>query len=190
MQKSITGTLLVLAGSAILMGIITGEIFYPPGYSTALNDISDLGATRPPNSVIHQPSANIFNWTMRITGAVISLVALSMLNRKKWWFNLPFLIFGFSILGVGLFPGDKAPWHGIFSLTTFFFGAVSAIASVQITKSSYRFIGVHFGLISLAFLFFSNSIAEWMGSGGTERWVAYPILLWLIGFGGLLIEEP
>ncbi|MGB3850400.1 MAG: hypothetical protein WA958_10575 [Tunicatimonas sp.] len=46
--SSLAGALLFTAGSLILMGIITGEIFYPPGYSTALNDISDLGGTRPP----------------------------------------------------------------------------------------------------------------------------------------------
>jgi hypothetical membrane protein len=175
---------LVTAGSVILMGIITGEIFYPPGYSTALNDISDLGATRPPNSVIHQPSATIFNWAMRISGLLISLVAIFLLRAKRWLFNIPFLVFGISVLGVGLFPGDRAPWHGLFALTTFFFGAVSALTTFRITTSTYRLAGMVFGAVSLAFLFLSTSIAEWMGSGGTERWVAYPILLWLVGLGG------
>ncbi len=26
-----------------------------------------------------------------------------------------------------------------------------------------------------------------MGSGGVERWVVYPLLLWLTGFGGYLL---
>ena len=43
------------------MGIITAEALYPGTFSTGANEISDLGGTRPPNSVILQPSATIFN---------------------------------------------------------------------------------------------------------------------------------
>jgi hypothetical membrane protein len=56
--KDVAGALLVIAGIVAIMGIITAEATYP-GYSTAKNDISDLGATRPPNSIIKQPA---FNW--------------------------------------------------------------------------------------------------------------------------------
>lgn len=31
-------------------------------------------------------------------------------------------------------------------------------------------------------------LASFIGDGGTERWVAYPIMLWLIGFGGYLMN--
>ena len=65
------GALLAVGGSAILMGIITAEALYPAPYSTFDNEISDLGATRPPNSVILQPSASIFNLTMIVTGLLI-----------------------------------------------------------------------------------------------------------------------
>jgi hypothetical protein len=41
------GTFLFIAGFIAMMGIITGEIFYPAGYSTANSEISDLGSTRP-----------------------------------------------------------------------------------------------------------------------------------------------
>ena len=55
--SSAAGLLLAIAGSVILMGIITAESQYPFPYTTHDNEISDLGATRPPNSVTHQPSA-------------------------------------------------------------------------------------------------------------------------------------
>ncbi|WP_254662945.1 hypothetical protein [Haladaptatus sp. W1] len=29
-----------------------------------------------------------------------------------------------------------------------------------------------------------------LGSGGVERWVAYPLLLWVTGFGGYLLGDP
>ena len=58
------GGLLFVAGATILMGIITAEALYPGTFSTGANEISDLGGTRPPNSVILQPSATIFNLSM------------------------------------------------------------------------------------------------------------------------------
>jgi hypothetical membrane protein len=50
---------MVLAGFVGFMGIITAEVLYPD-YSTR-QDISDLGSTRPPDPIIHEPSATIFN---------------------------------------------------------------------------------------------------------------------------------
>src|SRR2546423_8973351 len=76
--QKIGGALLFVAGAAILMGIITAEALYPAGYSTSRNDISDLGATRPPHSVIVQPSATIFDTTMILTGLLIIVAAYCM----------------------------------------------------------------------------------------------------------------
>lgn len=66
----LSGILLFLAGSIALMGIITAEAFYPSGtaYTTFQSEISDLGATKPPNSIIYQPSATIFNMAMLFAG--------------------------------------------------------------------------------------------------------------------------
>ncbi len=74
---SLAGALLVLAGCVALMGIISAETFYP-AYSTAQNHISDLGATRPPDSVILQPSATIFNATMLATGLLVLGAAFAL----------------------------------------------------------------------------------------------------------------
>lgn len=41
--------------------------------------------------------------------------------------------------------------------------------------------------ITLVFLFFASHFIPTLGSGGTERWVVYPILLWVIGFGAYLL---
>jgi hypothetical membrane protein len=97
----ISGTLLFLAGSIILMGIITSEAFYPSIYTTTNCEISDLGATLPPNSVSYQPSATIFNTTM----------------------------------------------------------------------------------------FTAHNYTPIIGDGGTERWVAYSVVLWLVGIGGFLLNQ-
>jgi hypothetical protein len=36
-------------------------------------------------------------------------------------------------------------------------------------------------------LFFASWLIPILGDGGTERWVAYPVVLWMTGFGGCLL---
>lgn len=187
---TLAGFLFFLAGSIILMGIITGEIFYPEEltYTTAQSMISDLGSTVPPNSIITQPSATIFNWTMIISGILI-LVGNYFLFRHFHDKIAVILIglLGLGILGVGVFPGNITPQHPIFSLTTFVSGGLSAIYSFRLIKSPLRYMVVLFGVICLFFLFTSNMFMPLLGGGGVERWVAYPVVLWVLGFGGYLM---
>src|SRR4249920_3465733 len=70
------GALLLIASVVILLGIITAEASYTATYTTFENEISDLGATRPPNSIIYQPSATIFNVTMIVSGLLILCSAI------------------------------------------------------------------------------------------------------------------
>lgn len=102
-QKVLAGVLLFLVGEIALLGIITAEALYP-GYST-VQEISDLGATRPPNSVIHQPSATIFNLTMMVCGAILLFTTYLVYNIfEDRFFTGALGLFGLGILGVGLFP--------------------------------------------------------------------------------------
>jgi hypothetical membrane protein len=187
---TIAGFLFFVAGSIILMGIITGEIFYPEEltYTTAQSMISDLGSTVPPNSIITQPSATIFNWTMIISGILI-LIGNSFLFKYYHDKIAGILIglLGLGILGVGVFPGNITPQHPLFSLTTFISGGLSAIYSFRLIKSPLRYMAVLFGVICLFFLFTSNMFMPVLGGGGVERWVAYPVVLWFLGFGGYLL---
>lgn len=179
------GLLVFLAGYIIIMGIITGEIYYPEGYTTAINDISDLGSTRPPNSIIHQPSATIFNTSMVMAGVLLCLSSVLFYRHyRKLLFSIPFSLFAIGILGVGIFPGNITPYHGICSLLTFVMGSFSCILSVSIVKRPFGLMGIPIGFASLVFLFGASHFIPFWGSGGTERWVAYPIVIWLIGFGG------
>lgn len=190
-QKT-AGVLFFLAGAISLMGIITAETFYPAGYSTSTNEISDLGSTRPPNSVIHQPSAVIFNTTMIVTGLMIlSGVYFVQKVHKKPLASIPLGLLGLGALGVGIFPGNVYPWHGLFSLLTFFSGGIAAITSSKIVIPPFSHLGIIFGAITLfglfSAIFLGNPFTPILGAGGVERWVAYPIILWLIGFGGYLL---
>ena len=187
------GLLLFIAGVLIFMSIITGEIFYPReySYSTRDNTISDLGVTKFSDSIITQPSATIFNTTMIITGIMI-LIAIYFvhMNYKKYFVSIPLTLFGLGVLGVGVFPGNITPWHRLFAMITFVFGGVGTIASCKIVRSPLRYVFIVLGIISLVSLFiggFMQAFIPFLGIGGTERWVAYPIVFWMLGFGSYIL---
>lgn len=184
----LVGLFFFLAGSVILMGIITAEIFYSPRYSTANSEISDLGATRPPDSIIYQPSASIVDTTMIVGGLLILAASFFFFRHLNTRIAVLFsALLGISVLGVGIFPGNMAPVHAIFALVAFISGALAAIVSYRVTSSPFRYVLVLLGLITFIFLFFFSFFIPILGDGGTERFVAYSVIIWAIGFGGYII---
>jgi hypothetical membrane protein len=190
----LSGTLLFLAGSLSFMGIITAEAFYPIAYTTFKNEISDLGATRPPNSLIFQPSATLFNTSMLLAG-IFTLVSTFLQHKlfKRLLFTIPFGLFGLGLVGVGIFPGNIDPYHGLSSMLVFLSGGIAAVTTFKIALAPFRYFGIVLGSIALTAwflaMFFPSILFSSIGMGGTERWVAYPILLWLTGLGGYLMNE-
>jgi hypothetical membrane protein len=187
------GLLYLIAGSLALMGIITAEAFYPAGYTTFNNEISDLGSTKPPVIVIHQPSAHIFNYSMLAVGLMILVASIYQhLHFRKWLFTIPVMLFSLGLVGVGLFPGNISPYHGISSLLAFLSGSVAAIVSFKIIAPPFKCMAMAFGIIGIAtwfiVVFAPNVIVPFIGLGGAERWIVYPVMLWLIGLGGYLMN--
>jgi hypothetical membrane protein len=187
---------MVLAGALAFMGIITAEVLYPD-YSTR-QDISDLGSTMPPDPIIHEPSATIFNSTMLLTGALVLLATYFVhrgLGRRV--FTIPLAVFGVGIFGVGVFPGNITPWHGLFAMVTFISGGITVILSSKVVARPFSYLCVVFGGISLGFLVsvLAFELAglehplQFLGSGGIERWVVYPLLIWILAFGGYLLSQ-
>jgi len=197
-DRSMAGFGLTLAGFVGLMGIITAEVLYP-NYSTR-QDISDLGSTRPPDPVIHEPSATIFNATMLVTGAMVVLAAyLLYRGTNRRGFPLALAVFGVGAFGVGVFPGNVAPWHGLFALLTFFSGGITVILSSRVVSRPFSFLCGLLGGISLLVLISvfvfgvfvrSPHPLDFLGAGGIERWVVYPLIIWLPAVGGYLLAAP
>ncbi len=190
----LSGLLYFAAGAIVLMGIITSEAFYPSGYTTFKNEISDLGATRQPNSVSFEPSATIFNSIMLVAGLLV--LAASFYQHqyfKKLLFSIPVILFGLGLVGVGVFPGNIRPYHGMAAMLTFLSGGFCAITSFKIVTMPFKYISILFGSVALltwfVAVFASATLISVIGIGGTERWVAYPIMLWLTGFGGYLMNR-
>ena len=184
--KNVAGTLLFIAGIVAIIGIITSEATYP-SYSTAKNDISDLGATRPPSSIIKQPAATIFGATLVVTGLLLIGGAFCTYrafgnSRSSGLLALFLGLFGVGAIGAALFNGST-----LFALLTFSAGAVAAIVAYFVERSPFRYISAVLGLIALAGLALvilyrdANPLFSAIGNGGAERWIVYPSVLWVIG---------
>ncbi len=189
---AMAGAFLVVAGCVALLGIISAEALYP-GYSTASNAISDLGASEPPNSVIKQPSATIFNLTMIATGLLVLAAAVALQRAGFVWpSSIPLGLFGLGAFLVGIFPGNWGEIHALAALLTFVAGGVAAITAVTAVRGPFRVIAPVLGAISLLTLgsyYFLGAASPWsmFGTGGLERWIAYPILIFIIAYGGYIL---
>jgi hypothetical membrane protein len=201
--KNFAGALLFIAGVVAIVGIITAEATYP-GYSTAKNDISDLGATRSPNSIIKHPAATIFGATLVVSGLLLIGGAYCTYrafghNWSSGLFALFLALFGIGAIGTALFNGSNDASlvaHKLFALLAFLAGAIAAIVASIVEHSPFRYISVILGLIALACLVLvitygdTNPVFSAIGNGEAERWIAYPSVLWVIGFGGYLMGAP
>jgi len=186
----LAGALLFVAGALILMGIVTAEALYPVTFTTGANEISDLGGTRPPDSLIYQPSATIFDVSMMVIGGLIVVASLFVhqaFGRRS--VTIPLAVLGIGALGVGLFPGNTGTPHAIFAMVTFVAGGIAAISGSRIATGGFRAVSLILGTVSLVtlvlylFLGDANPMAD-LGIGGIERWIVYPTVLWVTAFGG------
>jgi hypothetical membrane protein len=190
--KEFAGASFFLAGVVVFMGIITAEALYP-GYRTSANTISDLGGTLPPGSLIVQPAAAVFDAAM-VVGGLLVIGGAFLLQRsvRDRLVTVPLALFGIGVFGVGIFNGTWGTIHALFALLAFVGGAVSAILAARIEAPPFREISVVLGAISLTalalvFIQAPGGLAAILGIGGAERWIAYPVALWITGFGGYLL---
>jgi hypothetical membrane protein len=192
-DAGIAGVLLSLAGVVLLLGFITAEALYPGVYSTHANTVSHLGASEPPNSVVLQPSAAIFDGTMLVAGAMIlagAWFAWRALRRRT--VLIPTALLGAGALGVGVFPLTHPTPHTLFAFTAFLSGGIAVVLASRVAPGPFRHLWAALGTISLAATVLGVFFLEWapvaeLGEGGIERWIVYPIVLWLAAFGSWLL---
>jgi hypothetical membrane protein len=189
------GLLLSLAATTILMGCITAEALHPGTFTTHTNTLSHLGASEPPNSVVVQPSAAIFDGTMLAAGALILLAAwLAHRALRRPAVSVSTGLLGLGILGVGVFPLTHPAPHTVFALLAFYAGGLAMILASRITPSPFRQLWTTLGGVALAAITMGVFALSWapveaLGEGGIERWNAYPIVLWLVAFGTHLMSS-
>ncbi|CAG1001962.1 MAG: hypothetical protein MPEBLZ_04235 [Candidatus Methanoperedens nitroreducens] len=189
-NRGLAGAFMFVGGVQFAIGMVLAEIFYP-GYNVSGNYISDLGATCRETCTIYQPSAFIFNTSAIFLGIFILLSSYcTWLEFKNYLISILIGLSGLGALGVGLFPETAGTLHLIVSLITFLFAALSAIAARNFVKPPFNFFSVFLGFVCLAALvLFGLEFYPGLGPGGMERMIAYPVLLWAIGFGGYLMHD-
>jgi hypothetical membrane protein len=196
-DRTVAGLLLLVAGSAVLLGITTAEALYPADYDVHRNTVSDLAAMRP-EDVVRQPSAAVFNTTMIVAGALIAIAAVLLYrSRAGLLATLPVAGLGVGMIGVGIFPGNTVmAVHQLVSIATFLCGGLAAILTARLASAALRPVHVVLGAVALAFLLgygFLPDLAVFdrLGEGGVERWIVYPVVLWMIVLGaGLAASRP
>jgi len=175
----LAGLLLFIGTVQFPIALIIAEALYP-GYSVADNYISDLGVG---------PSALVFNSSVFMLGVLIvcgaCLIQRSFHSRL---FVVLLILAGVGTMGVGLFSENFGIIHTIASSVVFLFGGFAAIASFKLQKPPLSYLAVLLGIVALvALALFASKIYLGLGKGGMERMIAYPVLLWGVGFSGYLI---
>jgi hypothetical membrane protein len=177
--RKIAGLLFLVGASQFIVCMIMAEALYP-NYSTANNFISDLGVG---------PSAILFNSSIIVFGLMVLGGSYCMwrVYRSKV-LTILLLLAGIGATGVGIFTENAGSIHRVVSLIAFLFGGLSAIYAYKVEKFPLNYVSVVMGLAGLIalVLFVTENFLE-LGNGGMERMIAYPIVLWAIGFGGYLI---
>lgn len=191
----LSGTLLLVSGAAILMCIVTAEALYPAAYSTNRNTVSDLAAMRPQN-LIRQPSADIFNWTMIGVGVLVIMAAYFLYRAlQRWAVPVCTALLGLGMVGVGIFPGNHLTPHTLFANLAFAGGGIAAILSWKVLSSPLRYLCLGLGTAALvSMICASDLLINWapvarLGEGGIERWIVYPVVLWMVSFGAYLASR-
>jgi hypothetical membrane protein len=177
------------------MGIITAETKYPVfRHYTTRQEISDLGGTSPPHGLVTQPSAMIFDTIMLIAGVLLlgGAFVLWQLYRDRV-LTVAAALFGAGAFLVGIFPGNTTP-HVYVALIAFVFMPLTAIAAFRVTSGPFRYMSLAVGLLSLVALIAgelgdNSYFVKSIGSGGTERWQVFPMILWLAFYGGYLLAS-
>lgn len=188
----IAGIILIIATVQFFMAVNLAETQYP-GYSVSHDTLSALGGTLPPV----EPAATIFNTSVILLG-ILSLAAVYLILKSGGCrlFSACLLLGGVGAIGVGLFPIYSGVAHGYFTFITFFFGSLAVIFSYRLGLNiPMVIVSMILGLMTLLLIIgnlafgFNNPLMNYLGIGGTERFVAYPVLLYLTALGGYLASR-
>jgi hypothetical membrane protein len=154
-------------------------------YSNQIHYVSELGLGS---------TAPIFNVSTIVLGFMVALASyLLYVGTKEIPFSSLLFICGVGATGVGLFPTNIQPVHGIFQLFALWFGAFSAILSFRKQEAPLSYISAVLGIVSFitSIVFFpylglgANNMSTFLGlgKGVMERIVIYPLILWVFSYG-------
>ena len=187
-QVGVPGVLLFALAALFLTVIMLGASM-APGYDLSGGAISDLG--------VIDETALLFNASLVAVG-VLNVAAGLFLYRAtgRRAILAVFSIAGLGAAGAGLVQLDVSGPHGIFALLAFLFFNVEAIVIGSVVNGPMRVISWVSGLVGIGFVVLmvigdagNSGVFGAIGHGGAERMIVYPVMLWLLAFGGYLMAK-
>jgi len=190
------GGLLLVSTLGYFFSIQISQFIDGEKYNVANNFVSDLGTMCRAASVLGRvcvelPSHNLFDYSSTALGVCLFVCsALFYAAYHSKVFTPLVALSGVGVFGVGVFTEATPAEHKVFSLMTFLFGGLAAIASYKIIRGLFGYFSVAMGAATILFLFLdSELVGLGLGIGGAERMVVYPELLWAMCFGGALLSR-
>jgi hypothetical membrane protein len=187
-SRRIAGVALFVLAAEFMTAIMLAASIAPQ-YDFGGGAISDLG-------VIPQ-TALLFNSSLVLIG-VLNLIGGYFLHRShaSTWILATFFLAGLGAIGAGLIPLHTSDLHSIFALLAFVFFNVEALACAGLVRGPMRIVSLITGIVGLGFVVLmvigdSGNAAVFgpIGHGGAERMIVYPVMLWMLAFGGYLLGE-
>ncbi len=179
-----SGVLLFVGSVQFLLGLVVAEEVYPD-YRIS-QTISSLG--RP------GPSALIFNSSLFLEGVLVLVAAYFLQKAYRNVLATAFFALGaVGAMGAALFPEDVYNIHLAISIVSFFAAGLTPFVTLPLQRSPFKYLSISLGTLSFAAAavlaipqaFYSLGLPY----GGVERIVAYPTLLWAIGFGTQIMNR-
>ncbi len=175
------GTGFVYAGGIAILSITAASAMFP-NYSSRYDAISDLGGAGTTTEVF-------WNTCVIIVGIlwIWSSYLFFRIERRRFTSKF-FYLSGIGFLLVGLSPWNVYPFtHYIGAQLIFIFGVLSCLAGSRIVTGPMSRLSIVAGVASFgSYLSGYVGMYIFLGPGGLERMVYYPIILWSIAFGGYL----
>ena len=185
-SRRVAGVLFIALGGGFLTVLMLLSAI-APNYDFHNAAISDLG--------VIPETALLFNGALVLVGVtnVVAGLYYYRTHGKRWLFA----IFGLAGLGAvvaGLVPLDAGDLHSLGALFAFLFFNVQALAIATRVRGAMRALSLLAGGLGLAFLVLmivgdagDPAIFEPIGHAGAERMIVYPVMVWMVAFGGSLL---
>lgn len=198
-KRPLLGPLLWLSACQFFIAqIVVSWSWSNPPYSWSDRTISELGAVAcgvADGRYMCSPAHIVMNLSFLLLGFVMTAGSL-LLYRQIQRSRAGFLLMGLAGLGailVGFVPMDTIYWlHIVGADIAFLFGNIALIVFGFTLRMPrwFKMVSIILGVVGLAGLYLFLSRHHILGLGGTERIVAYPIIVWLTATGAYLLVNP
>ena len=182
-----TPGLLFLAVGAAFLVVTMLAASVAPGYDMHGGKISDLG--------VIPETALLFNLLLIGIGVLNAAGGyLLVRGRRHAWLAAIYLLAGVGAAGAGVFPLSTGAVHSLFALLAFVSFNLESLGTARLVSGVMRllaYLAGAVGLVSVVVMVIGDAgdpgIFGAIGHGGAERMIAYPVMVWLMAFGGYLV---